>query len=371
MQPRFLVRAAIALGATTMIALLVLSAYRPVDAAAVLTAGKADLKSAGALTFGPDGVLFVGDSIGGAIVALDTNDKTPVKTAAVNVQGLNQKIAGLVGVMPDQILINDVAVNPISKNVYVSAARGRGPDAVALVVKVEPSGKVTPLSLDNIPHASVALVDAPADNPTARQNPRTTTITDMEFINGNLLVTGMSNEEWNSALRSIPYPFNNAGKGTQLQIWHASHGRFETQAPVRTFVPYTLGGESYVLAAYTCTPLVKIPMSALKPGAQVKGVTIADLGSGNQPLDMVPYQKDGHAYILIANTSYGVVKLHADTLATDKPIDSPTVVDVAGAPYDKITTLTNVQHLAQVDDGHALVVSTASGAVNLQTIALP
>ena len=47
-----------------------------------------------------------------SIVALDTNDKTPVKTAAINVQGLDQKIAGLVGVMPDQILINDVIVNP-------------------------------------------------------------------------------------------------------------------------------------------------------------------------------------------------------------------------------------------------------------------
>ena len=370
MQARFLVRAAIGIGATTMIALLVLSVYRPVNAAAVLTAGKADLKSAGALAFGPDGVLFVGDSIGGAIVALDTSDKTVVNTAAINVQGLDQKIAALVGVMPDQILINDVAVNPISKNVYVSAARGRGPDATPLVVKVEPSGKVTPLSLDNIPHASVALVDAPADNPTARQNPRTTTITDMEFINGNLLVTGMSNEEWNSALRSIPYPFNTAGKGTQLQIWHASHGRFETQAPVRTFVPYTLGGQSYVLAAYTCTPLVKIPMSDLKPGAQVKGVTIADLGAGNQPLDMLPYKKDGHEFILIANSSFGVVKLHADSLATDKPIDSPTVVSAAaGAPYDRITTLTNVQHLAPVDAGHALVVTR--GSVSLQTIALP
>src|SRR6476659_10867641 len=158
MQPRFLVRAAIALGATTMIALLVLSlAYRPVDAAAVLTAGKADLKSAGALTFGPDGVLFVGDSIGGAIVALDTNDKTPVKTAAVNIQGLDQKIAGLVGVMPDQILINDVAVNPISKNVYVSAARGRGPDAAPLVVRIESSGKLTMLPHDTINHETVSL----------------------------------------------------------------------------------------------------------------------------------------------------------------------------------------------------------------------
>jgi len=369
MHSRLLARAAIAVGATTLIALLVVSVCRPVNAAAVLTPGKADLKSAGALAFGPEGVLFVGDSLAGAVVALDTNDKTPAKSAAINVQGLDAKIAGLVGVMPDQILINDVAVNPISKNVYVSASRGRGPDAAALVIKVEPSGKVTPLSLDNIPHASVALVDAPADNPGARQNPRTTTITDMAFINGDLLVAGMSNEEWNSALRSIPYPFNSAGKGTQLQIWHASHGRFETEAPVRTFVPYTLGGQSYVLAAYTCTPLVKIPMSDLKPGAKVKGVTIADLGAGNQPLDMVPYKKDGHEFILIANSSFGVVKLHADSLATDKPIDSPAVVDVAGAPYDKITSVSNVQHLAAVDDGHALVVTKAP--VSVQTIALP
>jgi hypothetical protein len=97
----------------------------------------------------------------------------------------------------------------------------------------------------------------------------------------------------------------------------------------------------------------------------------------------VPYKKDGHEYILIANTSFGVVKLHADSLGTDKPIDSPTVVNVAGAPYDKITTLTNVQHLAQIDDTSALVVTAtrgagpayapgaAGGTVNLQTIALP
>jgi hypothetical protein len=73
-----------------------------------------------------------------------------------------------------------------------------------LVVKVVASGKVTPLPLDNISHASVMLTDAPADNPSARQNPRTTTITDMESMDGKLMVTGMSNEEWNSAQRSIP-----------------------------------------------------------------------------------------------------------------------------------------------------------------------
>src|SRR5262245_8940962 len=383
MQFRIVVRAGLALALLIALAAISWPARESVSAAAALTPGKADLKSAGALTFGPDGVLFVGDSIGGAIVALDTADRTPAKTAAINVEGLDQKIAALVGTTPDQIMVNDVAVNPISKNVYVSAARGRGPDAIALVVRVEPSGKVTPLSLENISHAMVNLTDAPASDPSARQNPRTTTITDMAFVNGSLLVAGMSNEEWSSALRSIPYPFNAVARGTQLQIWHASHGRYETQAPVRTFVPYTLGGQQYVLAAYTCTPLVKIPMRDLKPGAQVKGVTIADLGSGNQPLDMVPYRKDGHDFILIANTSFGVVKLHADSLSTDKPIDSPTVVNVAGAPYDKITALTQVQHLAAVDDSTALVLTAPPGAgpryapgaplgpVSLKTIALP
>jgi len=263
--------------------------------------------------------------------------------------------------------------------VYVSAARGRGPDAAPLIARVDATGKLTLLALDNIKHETVSLADAPDANPSARQNPRTQTITDMAFVNGNIMVAGMSNEEWSSALRSIPYPFKSAGKGTQLQIWHASHGRYETQSPVRTFVPYTIDGKDYVLAAYTCTPLVKIPVSDLKAGAQVKGVTISDLGSGNQPLDMVPYKKDGHEYILIANSSFGVVKLHADNLGQYKPIDSPTVVDVAGAPYDKIGSLTNVRHLTPFDGANAVILTSAGGGgfapptgpMSIRTIALP
>jgi hypothetical protein len=283
----------------------------------------------------------------------------------------------MVGVTPDQIVINDVKVNPISKNVYLSGARGRGPDAMPLIVRVDASGNVSMLPLDNIKHAAVSLDDAPASNPTARQNPRTQTITDMAFVNGNLMVAGLSNEEWSSALRSIPYPFKTADKGATLQIWHASHGRYETASPVRTFVPYTIAGQQYILAAYTCTPLVKIPVSSLKPGAQVKGVTIADLGSGNQPLDMVPYKKDGHDYILVANSAFGILKLKADNLESYAPIDAPTVTDVAGVPFDKMSDLKNVQHLTQVDATTALLLTStpgqgpAKGPLNLQTIALP
>ncbi len=365
---------AVALCLTIALGLTLTAARQPASPAVELTAGKVPLMSAGALAFGPSGILFVGDSLGGSIVAIDTQDsKSATSAVKINVDGVDTKIAALVGITPDQIVINDVAVNPVSKNVYLSASRGRGPDAMPLIMRVDATGKVSPVSLDNAKYAAVSLSDSPAANAGARQNPRVQTITDMAYINGNIIVAGLSNEEWSSALRSIPYPFTAAPKGATLQIWHSSHGRYETESPIRTFVPYTISGQQYVLAAYTCTPLVKIPVSELKPGAKVKGVEIADLGAGNQPLDMVPYTKGGHEYILIANSSFGVVKLKADKLESYPAINAPTVTDVAGVPYDKISELTNVRHLAQVDDSSVLLLSgkAQSGPMNLSTITLP
>ena len=373
--------AALAVSAMAIIAI----ADAPANLTASLRAGKLQLKSAGALAFGPDGVLFVGDSLGGSVAAIDTSDRTaPKGPVAINVDGLDTKIAAMVGVPADQIVVNDMKVNPISKNVYLSASRGKGPDAQPLIVKVDTTGAVSNVSLDNVKFAQVGLVDAPAANPSSRQDPRTTTITDMNYVDGNLLVAGMSNEEWSSALRSIPVPFRNAEPGATLQIWHDSHGRYETASPVRTFVPYTIGGRQYVIAAYTCTPLVKIPVGDLKAGAKVKGQTIADLGAGNQPLDMVPYKKDGKDYILVANSAFGLLKVQADHLETYVTIDSPTTnPGTAGMPFDKITSVTNVKQLSQMDASNVVVLTATSGPgpvyapgppvgpMSLKTIALP
>src|SRR5262245_19181508 len=104
--------------------------------------GTPDIASAGPLTFGPQGVLFVGDTKQAAIFAIDTGDK-PGDTSGVNIEvkEVNQKIAGLLGVMPQEIAINDMAVNPQSGNVYLSVSRGRGPDATPVLLKLDPSGK--------------------------------------------------------------------------------------------------------------------------------------------------------------------------------------------------------------------------------------
>jgi hypothetical protein len=332
-----------------------------------MMSGSVELESVGPIAFGPDGVLFVADSVGAAIVAIDTGDTAMGSGAAeINVENIDAKIAALVGTTPDQIMIADLKVNPASKNVYLSAARGRGPDAMPLLVRVDTVGTLSVVSLDDVMHASFSLADAPASDPNARRDPRVQTITDMVYLDGQVMVAGLSNEEWSSALRSIPYPFE-AAETTTVQIWHASHGRYETESPVRTFVPYSIDGEQYVLAAYTCTPLVKIPVSSLQAGAMVEGVTIADLGSGNQPLDMVPYVKDGREFILVANSSRGVMKLQADNLEMYEPIEAPTVVDVAGVPYETISDLRDVQQLAQASDTTAMILAGS----DLRTIALP
>jgi len=333
--------------------------------AAGMQAGKVGLKSAGALAIGPDGILFVGDTLGARIVALDVEDRTPSKAAAnLEIKGVNEKIAAMLGTAADQILIQDVVVNPVSKNVYIAVHRGRGADAVAVILRADNSGKLSEVSLANIKNQSVSLVDSPTAD---RQ--RMEAITQLKYVDGKVLVAGLSNEEFSSSLRAIPYPFQAADKGAGIEIWHGSHGRFETNAPVRTFVPYEINGEKSILAAYTCTPLVRIPVSDLKAGNKVKGTTIAELGNRNKPLDMIVYAKGGKHYILMANSSRGVMKLSGDHLEGFQPITKQT--EVAGVPYETLTDLKGVQQLDKYDDTRALVLIGEGASLDLRTIALP
>ena len=336
-----------------------------------LKTGTVALKSAGALAFGPDGILFVGDSMGASIAALDTQDRNLVSAPpAIEVAAINEKIAAMLGTAPDQILINDVAVNPLSKKIYISVSRGRGPEAAPVILRVDAAGKISELALDGIKYSTVSLVDAPADVKNERgQSKRTETITGLAFLNGKVIVAGLSNEEFSSNLRSIPFPFQQAAKGASIEIYHGSHGRFETNSPVRTFVAYSINNEPNILAAYTCTPLVRIPVSELTPGNKVKGTTIAELGNHNRPLDMIVYRKNGHDFVLMANSSRGVMKLAADKLDSYQSITAQT--EITGVPYETIASLKGVQQLDKYDDSTALILAGDGGKLDLRTIPLP
>lgn len=340
-----------------------------------LSEGTPDIKSAGPIAFGPAGILFVGDTQQAAIFAIDTGDKSGDPSGAkIEVSGVNQAIAGLLGVTPADILINDMAVNPQTGNVFLSVSRGRGPDATPVLLKLDnASGKFSELSLKKASFAKAPLPNAPAPGGEGRANKRAQSITDLAYVDGQVFIAGLSNEEFASTLRSIPFPFQKAEPGAGIQIWHTAHGQTETGSPVRTFVPFAIKGEAHLLAAYTCTPLVKLRVADLKSGAKVKGTTIAELGNRNQPLDMIVYQKDGKDYLLIANTARGVMKVTTEKIADQAPLTEPIKGGgTAGLTYETIAQLKGVQQLDKLNDRNAvLLVVDEGGAASLKTVALP
>ena len=206
-----------------------------------------------------------------------------------------------------------------------------------------------------------------------QSNPRMESITDIAFLEDRVLVAGLSNEEFSSTLRAIPYPFKTVEGGTSVEIYHGAHGKFETKSPVRTFVPFMVGREPELLAAYTCTPLVRFPVDALKPGAKIRGTTIAELGNRNRPLDMIVYQKGGKDFLLLANSARGVMKISTDGLEAAGAIEEP--VSNGGTQGQKFETVegwTGVEQLDKLGDTLAVVLrKTETGSLNLESPALP
>ncbi|MGP0070099.1 MAG: hypothetical protein ACLQGP_41685 [Isosphaeraceae bacterium] len=362
--------AAFVLAGISMTAAMAMAA----EPTASLKQGKPDLKSAGPLTFGPEGILFVGDTKGAALFAIDTRDGAGIKEKKpIQVKDLTGKIAGMLGTDAKQVQINDLAVNPLSGNVYVSVARGRGPDAIPVIVRITADGKLAELALDNVRFAKADVPNAPAPGaPVRGEDPRAATITDLAYVDGRVFLAGLSNEEFSSRLIAIPFPFSSEGvDGAAIEIYHGAHGRFETKSPIRTFVAYRIQNEPYLLAAYQCTPLVKMPVSELKAGAHVKGTTIAELGNRNRPLDMVVYQKDGKDYLLMTNSSRGVMKIPTEGAATAAGITNR-VADKQGLGYETIASLKGVVQMDQLGDRHAVILTQAQdGTVDLSTIELP
>ena len=130
-----------------------------------LSEGEVELKFAGPMAFGPDGVLFIGDPGAACVHALDTGERESGEFAAFSVEGLDDKVAAALGTDADGIRINDLAVNPISGTVFLSVNRG---DA-GIILKVSPDGSLSELDLKNIKHASAAIPNPPEADATDRR----------------------------------------------------------------------------------------------------------------------------------------------------------------------------------------------------------
>lgn len=333
-----------------------------------LTEGTPDIKHAGPMAFAPHGILLVGDTLNAAIYAIDTGDDQAASgEKLLNIEGVNQKIAAMLGSDASETVINDMAVNPVSGNLYLSVARGRGPDAAPVIFKADSKGTLSQLNLKKVKFSKAAIANAPAPKE-GQRNPRLSAITDLQYKDGKVVVAGLSNEEFASKLRVLKYPFDGSSQSTSVEVYHGAHGKLETASPVRTFTTY----EDTVLAAYTCTPLVSIPMEELKDGTKTKGKTIAELGNMNQPLDMIVYKKGNQDFLLMSNSARGVMKLKLSKgdIDSTKAIDSK-INGTAGLPFETLKDLKDVLQLDKLNENHAVLLVNNAGRQDIRTIELP
>ncbi|WP_330175495.1 hypothetical protein OG875_19465 [Streptomyces sp. NBC_01498] len=283
-------------------------------------------QSAGALTFGPDGVLFVGDSKLGAVFAFETDrGRAPASLDPFLFESIDEKIAEALGVTAKNLMMNGMAVHPVTREPYLSVGVRNGDRLEPAVVSVSLAGEVRPFDLSSSNVTVHQLSDVPDEGKTfksragtfpmppaayfdekARTPLRSMTIVDLKFHAGEVFAAGVSNQEFSSTLRRIPYPFTGDASETQLEIYHLAHGQYETRAPIRAMQFAAIDGEDTLIAAYACSPLVTIPVSELTHGAKVRGKTIGDMGNG-QPISMVAYREGDEEKLFITNVSRGPV----------------------------------------------------------------
>jgi len=298
-----------------------------------LTAGLAqaqNLQSASVLEFGDADTLFVADSIGGAIHALDLSDAgaAPAEPAPYNLLDLDGVLAEALGADPRRFTYHDLAVHPVTRDAYISLTATISGAVEPAVVSVARDGTVRRLDLATLASDTFTLQDPADDGVTFwRDIPAASfTVTDLDFAAGELFVSGLSTGEFASTLRRVPFPFADAASSTGIEMFHAAHGQTETRAPVRAMTVLDLDGVSTVVAAYTCTPLVTVPVSDLQDGANITGRTIAELGYGSTPLEVLDFQvmdMQGNAadYVLVINR-----EMDADLIAL------PDLTAAASAP---------------------------------------
>ena len=373
-----------------------MSIYKSLLAASVIALASSgavsaqSLSSAGALAFDTGNTLFVGDAKAGLVHAFDLTDAVTDQAdyqlgRAQTFEGrtifnhLDVEIAALLGVEAADIAINDMVVHKPTKQIFLSVHRGHGPEAEAVVMAVN-NGALELVDLASADHTSMSVGPVPtAETLEFGQPLNTLAITDIDYYNGELFVAGVSNEEFSSKLRRIPFPFTNEISTSSIEIWHAVHAQYETRAPIITQTIAELDGEPTLVAIYACTPIVRIPLAELTDGAEVRGTMIGEMGFGNTPLDIVPYVNawDGTSNVVVTNTNRSAASLNLDAIATAEAMPHGegvgNVFTVAGVDQFPLP-MSGTLHLDTFDESYALVVRHSPEDVRniqLHTVPMP
>lgn len=295
--------------------------------AAVRTAAKVEgtlapssnslIRSISAMTWAPDGKLIVADWKSNALFALALPQLSAQAEGSFNLHGVDDAIATSYSTSRDQIQITATIYDQVSQNAVLAVEVNQ----TIVLASVETNGHVSLYNPGEFVADQFGLQDSPEESDLWSQIPtRSFLVTAMETYGEEIVLAGLANADFSSTLRRVPYPFIGSAATITVEMYHAVHNQIETRAPIRAFAIFDLEGIPTLLAAYTCTPLVTVPISDLQDRATVRGKTIAELGYGNTPLDIVPfeidYQGQTSRWVIIANSSRAADLISMDAIAT-------------------------------------------------------
>src|ERR1700727_3619591 len=128
-----------------------------------LQRGGVNLRSAGPVTFGPAGILFLADNGAATVFAVDVAAPGPAGgSEPFDVADVDARVGSFLGTEPGDVVIKDMAVQPLSHNVYLSVQRGHGEAARPVLVRISRlDGSIADVRLDDVPLAAAAIGDAP------------------------------------------------------------------------------------------------------------------------------------------------------------------------------------------------------------------
>jgi len=330
--------------------------------------GDPDIESMHALAFGPESILFIGDSDAAQIVAIDLSNQEKAVNDKMAIADLEEQLNNLLGTTSDQYQIIDLAVDPSNENVYIAVNHSSGKSMLFLVN----NNTLEVLDTEKVSYSKTALKNAVSAEAKDRRGRslRKWAISDLRYADGKVMVTGLSNAEFSSTFRAISFPFSETEMQSSLEIYHAAHGKFETNSPIKTFTPVTINNKQQILASYTCTPLVVFPIDELKDGSHTKGRTVAELGNWNTPLDIIEMDKDGQRYILMANSNRALMKIKvADIENFGISLTEKVTERAATAGIDFINLpFVNVQQLDKLNDSTFVMIQRdTNGVLTLKT----
>ncbi len=365
---------------TTMAALALAGPAAAQDLLKNATRGTPNVQSLHALSFGPQGLLLIGDGKGQQLLGVLTGDTTRQAWAKTEIANIKEVLAGPLATTAKSIDIVKMAVNPASQTAYFAV---RVDNKKEVLLTLDGAGKASLLRLENVPHVAVKL---PAE-------PKVVRLTDVAWAGDRVLLTGQASDTFGSKILSVPAPL--AADATfawfNAETYHVSHRRWETMPPITTAIPYVENGKPFIVGAYTCTPIVKYPLDKLQSGATVKGISVLELGPGNTPLDMFVYDKGGYKYLLVNHrrfhhkqnpvgpSPYWATKVDFTILEEDVDVNDKALWRTKGKASVSMTGRAQIAedyhgvvHMDRLDNERTLVVLTDDqGKFDLKILPLP